>query len=538
MLRSGGSDPEEPARLAVLPFASIGADADPLSAGLVEAITSKLSHLAPLQGRVRIVPASEITAGMTPSEARRRFAVSLVIDGAIQVEGGRVRLSITLIDVGTGEASQLGSREVDDASGSAFALQDAAVLQVADLLRIEVGTEARDALGAGGTDDPLANELYLRGLGELHNQQSVADLDRARALFTAALAEDDAFALAHAGLAEAEWETYLSTDDVTWARRAIAHARRALDLDDRLAAVHTVQGKIHSSLGEYDLALDALGRALALDPDDPEAARQLALAYSGMGRASEAEDAFRRAIALAPDSWRPYNSLGSFYLGQGRARDATRQYRRALALDPDLLGLRYNLGVAAYRGGDLQEARQAFRGVLAVDSVHTGATIGLMGVLFTLNDYAGAVAAGERAVALLPDDYDARFGLAEARWWAGDRAQARRDYREALSLARQNLRLGRTPRVLVAMAGAFSASGQLDSARVYLSEIERTTDPQRADVGDAYAAGVAYAIVGNRDRALVWLTSAVSRGYGAAQAERSPWLADLRSTPAFQTLVP
>ena len=186
---------------------------------------------------------------------------------------------------------------------------------------------------------------------------------------------------------------------------------------------------------------------------------------------------------------------------------------------------------------DRHRIKEASRDVLDVDSLNAGATVGLWGVLFTLNDYAGAVDAGERAVSLLPDNYDARFGLAEARWWAGDRDQARRDYGEALALARENLRLGRTPDILVSMAGAFSASNQPDSARAYLGEIERLLDPRHADVGDAYAIGVAYTIVGDQDRALVWLGSALSRGYGRAQAERSPWLAGLRSTRAYQTLV-
>ena len=523
----------EPPRLAVLPFRAVGADSDLLSAGLVETVTSKLSQFDPLRVRVRVVPLSEVGDATTPSDARERLDAALVIEGTVQVEDGRVRLSIRLVDVSSGEAVQLGSRDVDDASGSAFALQDAAVLQVADLLRVEVAASERDALVAGGTDDPEANALYLRGRGALRDQQSVEDLERAHVFFEEALGIDPEFALAHAGLAEAEWEAYRATDDVAWARRAIANAQRALGLDDRLAEVHTVQGKIHSGLGEYDLALESFDRALTLKPDDAEAVRQLGLAYSGMGRVPEAETAFRRAIALAPDSWRSYNSLGSFYLGQGRASDAARQYQRALDLDPGLLGLRYNLGVAAYRGGDLNQAKQAFRGVLDADSLHPGATVGLMGVLFTLNEYAEAVDAGEHAVTLLPDDYDARFGLAEARWWAGERDGARRDYGEALSLARENLRLGRTLNVLVAMAGAFAASGEPDSARVYLREIESATDPQRADVRYAYSTGVAYALVGDRDRALAWLRGALSRGYGQIQAERSPWLADLRSTSTF-----
>ena len=532
-----GSAVAGPQRLVVLPFRAVGDDAQALSEGLVETVTSKLGGLAALRERVRVVPASEVTDGLTPSQAREQLDASLVVEGTIQTEGGRVRVTLSLVDVGGDEAEQLGSRSLDDDSGSAFALQDAAVLEVAGMLRVEVGETGREALAAGSTDDPEANALYLRGRGELRQQHGAADLERARALFAQAIALDPSFALAHAALADAQWETYGVTSETAWADRAVASAQRALALDDGLAEVHTALGVIYEGRGEYALALTSLDRALTLDPGHAEAVRRLARVYAAQGRADEAEATFQRAVALAPDFWRPYNSFGVFYLREGRTDRAAEQFRRALRFDPGNLTLLYNLGGAAWQAGTLDEAADAFGRILRVDPDHAQAASALAAVRFARGDYAGAAEVAAHAAELQPDNASSWLGLAETRWWApGQRDQAREDYGRALTLVRAQLRVARTTEALLTLAGAFEGSGQPDSARAVLDEIEALLTPADATVEQAYALGVASERAGRRDRALVWLDSAFRRGYGRVQAERSPWLAGLRTSPSFRSL--
>jgi hypothetical protein len=88
------------------------------------------------------------------------------------------------------------------------------------------------------------------------------------------------------------------------------------------------------------------------------------------------------------------------------------------------------------------------------------------------------------------------------------------------------------------MAQAFALTGQRDSARVALREIEERLSPEASDVQDVFAAGLVFEMAGERRRALSWLSASVRRGYGAAQLERSPWLRDLRSDPFAATLTP
>ncbi|WP_412070204.1 protein kinase domain-containing protein [Rubrivirga sp. IMCC43871] len=527
----------EPHRLAVLSFRSVGAEAEMLSEGLVETVTGKLGQLGPLTDRFRIVPASEVPDGLTPTQAREQLGATLVVEGTVQTEDGRVRVMLSLVDVGGETPNTLGSREVDDTSGSAFALQDAAVLVLADLLRVEVGAETQAALAAGGTDDPEANAFYLRGIGELRNQQGTDDLARARALFTEALALDPVFALAHAALAEAQWQTYRRTSDVAWADSAIARSQRALALDDGLAEVHLALGIIYEGREEFEQALAAIDRALSLDPVNAEATRRLARVYAALGRDEDAQASFRRAIELAPENWLPYNSFGSYHVRAGRPAMAATLFRQGLDRSPSNVTLLYNLGVAAFDDEDLETSRDAWERVVRLDQEHAGALNGLVSSRFILGDFDGAVEAGERAVALQPDDYDLRLALAESRRWApAQRTRAEADYRTAIALAREHLAVARTADVLLRIGSAYAGLGRADSARAFLSEAEALLSPADADVHDAYHLGVAYEIIGDRDRALVWLGSALGRGFGGVLAERSPWLRELRASAAFASL--
>jgi hypothetical protein len=89
---------------------------------------------------------------------------------------------------------------------------------------------------------------------------------------------------------------------------------------------------------------------------------------------------------------------------------------------------------------------------------------------------------------------------------------------------------------LLRLATAFAGLGQADSARAYRAEIERQVSPTDASVSDAYNVGVAYEVAGDRDRALVWLQSATTRGSSRAKLDRSPWLADFRASPQYRSL--
>lgn len=173
-----------------------------------------------------------------------------------------------------------------------------------------------------------AGRLYIE-------RQREGDADRALAHFDAALALDPQFASAQAGKADASIFRYWDTgahDDIAQARRAIEEALRA---DEHNSYAHTVSCRIRAA---YDWAFAAAERecrrAVALDPTDHEARRELAFLLNSRGRKTEALTEMEAAIALAPTSFNK-RSRGMLLYFSGRLDEAIAQFRQIEATDPE-----------------------------------------------------------------------------------------------------------------------------------------------------------------------------------------------------------
>lgn len=95
-------------------------------------------------------------------------------------------------------------------------------------------------------------------------------------------------------MAEALWRTWQNTKDPQWLQQAATSALRARQLNDRLAPVQIILGRIESSRGRNQEAIRAFRRALELEPLNPDAYRALAITWASMGNLVEAEVAYRK----------------------------------------------------------------------------------------------------------------------------------------------------------------------------------------------------------------------------------------------------
>ena len=78
-----------------------------------------------------------------------------------------------------------------------------------------------------------------------------------------------------------------------------------------------------------------LEKAIALDPDFPEAHDDLGVAYAWLHRYPEAEEEFRRAIALIPEESLPHSNLGWVLFETGQRAEAETSVRHAIQLSPE-----------------------------------------------------------------------------------------------------------------------------------------------------------------------------------------------------------
>jgi DNA-binding winged helix-turn-helix (wHTH) protein/Flp pilus assembly protein TadD len=289
-----------PPSLAVLPFRSLAGESqdDVLGIGMADAVITRLASLETLTLR----PTSAVTryAGAEPVAAGRELRVEFVLDGRMQRDGARIRVTVQLVSVASGSPQWADAFEAE--TTGLFALQDTIAGRVAEALAMRLGLEERRRLVRRPTADLEAYRAYLRGryLWSRFTEEAVG---RAVGCFHEALDRDPGFALPHAGLADASVVLGFSgllPPREAWPAAAQA-ARRALERDEAVAEAHVSLGFV----------------LLFQDWDWAGAARELA-----------------RAVALAPSAAGPRLWSGLFHVMRGRFEDARREIDVALELDP------------------------------------------------------------------------------------------------------------------------------------------------------------------------------------------------------------
>lgn len=522
--------------LVVLPFTNVGNDpsSQAFCDGLVEILSSKLSQLEQFQKALRVVPATDaLREGIVSvKEARQTFGVTLAITGSIQRADNRVRMTINLVDPQT--LRQLKSKTIDTEVHDISALQDGVVLEAADLLDVKLTSEAKQVLASGGTTVPDAYDLYAQGTGYLQRYDVPQNVDNAISLFKLALERDSRYALAEAGLGEAYWQKYEHTKDSQWAEEAKKTSAAAIALNNKLPQVYVTLGMIHTGTGDYDQAIGNLQKALALDPYNGDAYRELAKAYEKRGRLQDAESTYRNAIAARPNYWGAHNELGGFYYRQGRYDEAEKEFRTVVELTPDNARGYSNLGVIAYSQKRYEDAAKMYEKSAAIkpsDKTYTN----LGALYYSQGRYSDAAVNFQKAVEMNDRDSMHWHNLASAYKAGSEREKARVAYDRTAKLAVEQLRVNpRDSDVLIRLADAHSMLEQPRRAR---EELRRALTLAPESVDDIFQAGVIYEQLGDRKRALEWIGKAIKGGYSRDLVEKSPDLAQLRLDSKFQSVL-
>jgi hypothetical protein len=104
--------------------------------------------------------------------------------------------------------------------------------------------------------------------------------------------------------------------------------------------------------GQYEEAIEAGRRALALTPDDPIVHNGIGANLSSLGRASEAVDAYRRALAINPNYYECWANLAHAQQLLLRLDEAADSYRHALGIQYDYPQAQCAAGMLALLRGD------------------------------------------------------------------------------------------------------------------------------------------------------------------------------------------
>lgn len=139
------------------------------------------------------------------------------------------------------------------------------------------------------------------------------------------------------GLLEAHWARGIVLEITGNYEEAIVQLEQAVELNDKIAAIHLLLGRNYFAIEEYDKAVFEFSKAYSLNPTDPLPNWYTSQVYARLGEFSKAIQAAETAVKDAPSDPDMYGNLGTMYY-----RDL--QYNRAI----EALGL-------ALRGGTTAE---------------------------------------------------------------------------------------------------------------------------------------------------------------------------------------
>jgi DNA-binding winged helix-turn-helix (wHTH) protein/TolB-like protein len=257
--------------VAVLPFRPIhmGSNDQYLGLGMADALITRLSSLRSIV--VRPTDAIRRYDGVDRDsvEVGRELGVEGVLTGSVQRLGGRLRVTVQMIQIKDG--ASLWSDQFDEKFTDVFALEDSISRHVTSALTIRMSREESRRLVRHGTDDPAAFDLYLKGR-YYWGQKTPGSIQKSIESFQQAIDLDRSYALAYSGLADSYAVAASGLRPGERFPKARDAASRAVSLDDALAEAHASIGYIlYKFYWEWSNAEHEFKRAIELNPNDSTA---------------------------------------------------------------------------------------------------------------------------------------------------------------------------------------------------------------------------------------------------------------------------
>ena len=320
--------------IAVLPFADMseGHDQAYFSDGVAEEILNRLAQSGQLRVIARTSSFSLRGQSLDVAEIARKLNVTHVLEGSVRKAGDRIRVTAQLI--AASDSSHVWSDSFDRRFDDVFAIQDQIAASVATALQVTLkgGTpRGRMPASVGAYDSFLKGEFF-------YYRRAPGDVERSARYFKEAISSDPRYARAWAALSGAygwlSWEG-IETDKELQRLQGEA-ARRAVELDPRLAVAQARLAQFYEEKGDRKKAEEHNRIAATLDPLEPMVLSNVigtAFDEGDLGRAIAIQ---RGIVARDPLNLVDRQNLAALLLADDRFDEAMAEYHGVLELNPDV----------------------------------------------------------------------------------------------------------------------------------------------------------------------------------------------------------
>ena len=360
------SNPSLPAQyrtaiVGVLPFANLSDSTDEYFS---DGLTEDLIHALSLQSFYRVLSRNSTFSFKGNNVSTRLIAreidATYLIQGSVRRAGTKIRVTAELIAPETGQ--QLWTGRYDRDIGDFFAMQDEITTNLSAAIATEI-YRAEASAPARLSPDITAWDRFLKGLSHYY-QQTKADFEISIALFKEAIALDPALSIARAYLAtnmvQGVHYGWIRSTRELWTT-AMSLAEDSVRLDPRSSFAFSLLAYLQAMEGHYEAAMDAIKRAVALNPYDMGARGVQGICHLVIGEHRQAIELFSMAVQRGTNDpryqWPALNAFSHYLLGQ---YDASLSWsREALYSNPNHLQVLAVRAAALAQLGRSEEATKA-----------------------------------------------------------------------------------------------------------------------------------------------------------------------------------
>ena len=321
--------------IAVLPFQDMSPlkDQEYFCDGMTEEIINVLTHVESLKVIARTSSFAYKDKHKDVREIGKKLDVENLLEGSIQKEGNRLRITAQLIKVSDG--SHLWSERFDRDLSDLFAIQDEISLAIVEALKVRLLKKEEVVMKKRHTENVGSYESFMMGqyfFGRWEFEKALHHLNQA-------VDKDQNLALAYAAIAEIYWLSGTTGIDIN-PEDALIKAQDAIEsalrIDDKLAESHVASGLINLYFNRNLTAAERdFKKAEELNPNSPKVHHGWTDYYMIMGQVDKALEKALKAIELDPMFLEYMHHVSGFYCALGQYEDAMKLIEKAKKLDPD-----------------------------------------------------------------------------------------------------------------------------------------------------------------------------------------------------------
>lgn len=486
--------------IAVLPFVNINEskEDDFFCDGITEDILTRLSKIADLKVISRTSVLKYKNTKMSIKEIATELGAGSILEGSFRRVNNRVRITSQLINANSDEHlwAETYDRKLDDI----FKIQSEIAERIANELEAQLAPKEKLLIEGTPTDNLEAYAFCLRGR-ELAERYTDDDNEKAIGYYKQALVLDPEYALAYASLASAydqKVRRYLYSAE--WQDSAIAMSKKSLEINPNLAEGHSSLAKSYEAKGDFNLAKYHYEEAIRLNPNFSTAIHNLAVVHFNKGTLDEAYRLVKKSILLKPNDVFSYVLMGGIFQNFGCDRLATNWFERALQLDNEnLLALLY-----------------------------------IIEHYILMNDFQNAQKYFDRSITAYPDNFYVLFLGGKFEMMKGNFQQSKKYFEKSNSISTDGeYEYAYVLQQLNQDKQAFKIlNKELDLC------FEQENNVSGGSVLNAKNLADIYAVLGENDKSLKWLQTAVDRGWTDSRKNLIyPYLKSVRDSKSFNDLI-